>query len=156
MLFYRNLFVYSRVFFAFEGKLPSPPYPVNLIQSLSFKSTRPRELLATWPRVQIQIVSRGSDELWRGEIFFWKYRWKKCNYVVRVRLQAGHLQWPKTEAGPRLHPSHTLTWSQMGTIIHSRGIINLYFSSFSIINFPCDDTREYSPRITLIHKSQHR
>ena len=61
MLFYRNLFVYSRVFFAFEGKLPSPPYPVNLIQSLSFKSTRPRELLATWPRVQIQIVSRGSD-----------------------------------------------------------------------------------------------
>ena len=74
MLFYRNLFVYSRVFFAFEGKLPSPPYPVNLIQSLSFKSTRPRELLATWPRVQIQIVSRGSegsDELSRrGKIFF--------------------------------------------------------------------------------------
>ena len=114
-----------------QPTLSRKSYSIIIIQIHS-----PTWAAATWPRVQIQIVSRGSDELWWGEIFVWKYRWKKCNHVVRVRLQAGHLQWPKTEAGPRLHPSHTLTWSQMGTIIHSRPDYKFIFLIFFNHKFP--------------------
>ena len=70
MLFYRNLFVYSRVFFAVHLNARStgpcsdcwPSHPVNLIQSLSFKSTRPRvNCNVEWRRLARALFSPASN-----------------------------------------------------------------------------------------------
>ena len=70
MLFYRNLFVYSRVFFAVHLSARStgpcsdcwPSHPVNLIQSLSFKSTRPRvNCNVEWRRLARALFSPASN-----------------------------------------------------------------------------------------------